>query len=76
MTEAVENKRGIEKISMILNFMIEYTDFHFSTEEKHMTEQDYPGNIDTFLVNWLVNLIKGFDVKFGIFLKTRNPLRE
>jgi hemerythrin-like metal-binding protein len=101
MAEAIERKRGIEKISRTLSFMIEYTDFHFSTEEKHMTEQNYPGkaehqkqhgefksvlnnliedfeeegatqllakSIDTFLVNWLINHIKGSDVAFGRFL--------
>ena len=26
-----------------LEFMTDYTDFHFSSEEKHMTEQNYPG---------------------------------
>jgi hemerythrin-like metal-binding protein len=104
MAEAVDQKRGIEKISKTLNFMIEYTEFHFSTEEKHMTEQDYPGkaehqkqhgefvtvlndlvqdfeeegatqllanSIDTFLVNWLVNHIKGTDVQFGKFLNEK-----
>ena len=35
--------RGIEKIMSTLGFMIEYTDFHFSTEEKHMNELNYPG---------------------------------
>ena len=42
MAEAVEQNRGIEKISKTLNFMIDYTEFHFSTEEKHMAEQGYP----------------------------------
>ena len=42
IAEAVENKRGLEKIMQTLNFMIEYTEFHFSEEEKVMTENDYP----------------------------------
>ena len=42
MAEAIDRKRGIEKISKTLSFMIEYTNFHFSTEEKHMAEQEYP----------------------------------
>jgi hemerythrin len=104
MAEAIDQNRGIEKISMTLSFMIDYTEFHFSTEEKHMTEQNYPGkaehqkqhgefktvlnnliedfeeegatqllanSIDTFLVNWLVNHIKGSDVEFGKFLNTK-----
>jgi hemerythrin len=101
MSEAIEQNRGIEKIMKTLGFMIDYTDFHFSTEEKHMTEQNYPAkavhhdqheefktvlnnliedfeeegatkalatSIDTFLVNWLINHIKGSDVEFGKFL--------
>lgn len=104
MAEAIDQNRGIEKISRTLSFMIEYTEFHFSTEEKHMTEQDYPSkathqkqhgefttvlnnliedfeeegatqllanSIDTFLVNWLVNHIKGSDVEFGKFLNNK-----
>jgi hemerythrin-like metal-binding protein len=104
MAEAIERKRGIEKISRTLSFMIDYTNFHFSTEEKHMTEQEYPAkaehqkqhgefktvlnnliedfeeegatelladSIDTFLVNWLINHIKGSDVAFGKFLNQK-----
>jgi hemerythrin len=38
-------KRGLEqnKIMKTLEFMIDYTDFHFSAEEKVMEENDYPG---------------------------------
>ena len=38
-------KRGLEqnKIMQTLEFMIDYTDFHFSAEEKVMEENDYPG---------------------------------
>lgn len=38
-------KRGVEqnKIMQTLEFMIDYTDFHFSAEEKVMEENDYPG---------------------------------
>jgi len=38
-------RRGLEqnKIMKTLEFMIDYTDFHFSTEEKVMEENDYPG---------------------------------
>lgn len=39
---AVEMKRGLEKIMQTLNFMIEYTEFHFSEEEKVMKDNDYP----------------------------------
>lgn len=37
--------RGLEqnKVLKTLEFMIDYTDFHFSAEEKVMEENDYPG---------------------------------
>jgi hemerythrin len=38
-------RMGMEqnKVIKTLDFMIDYTDFHFSTEEKVMAENDYPG---------------------------------
>ncbi len=42
ISEAVENKRGLEKILQTLDFMIDYTEFHFSAEEKIMKENEYP----------------------------------
>lgn len=42
LSEAVKSTRGLEKILQTLGFMIDYTEFHFSTEEKHMTELGYP----------------------------------
>ncbi|MGY5872345.1 MAG: bacteriohemerythrin [Candidatus Thorarchaeota archaeon] len=42
IAEAVDMKRGLEKIMQTLSFMIEYTEFHFSAEEKVMTDNDYP----------------------------------
>jgi hemerythrin len=38
-------RRGLEqnKIMKTLDFMIDYTDFHFSAEEKVMEENNYPG---------------------------------
>lgn len=38
-------RRGLEqnKVMQTLEFMIDYTDFHFSAEEKVMEENDYPG---------------------------------
>ena len=41
ISEAVENHRGLEKIMQTLDFMIEYTEFHFSAEEKVMKDNDY-----------------------------------
>ena len=42
LSEAVSVTRGLEKILQTLEFMIDYTEFHFGTEEKHMTELGYP----------------------------------
>ena len=42
ISKAIEADRGVEKIGNTLDFMLEYTDFHFSTEEKLMEELDYP----------------------------------
>jgi hemerythrin len=42
LSDAVENVQGAESIVQTLDFLIEYTDFHFGTEEKHMEELNYP----------------------------------
>ena len=43
LTKAVEQHKGPSKIADTLGFLIEYTDFHFSTEEQHMAANDYQG---------------------------------
>ena len=43
LSDAVNSSRGAGQIGKTLGFMIDYTEFHFSTEEKHMTELGYPG---------------------------------
>ncbi len=40
---AIDSSQGEARISEMLNFMIEYTDFHFSAEEAHMAAHAYPG---------------------------------
>ena len=40
---AIENNIGEREISKTLEFLSEYADYHFSTEEKHMAEQGFPG---------------------------------
>ena len=42
LSEAVGSSRGRGQIGKTLGFMIDYTEFHFSTEEKHMTKLGYP----------------------------------
>ncbi|MDF1540146.1 MAG: bacteriohemerythrin [Candidatus Thorarchaeota archaeon] len=43
LNEAVDKHQGIDKILNTLTFLYQYTDVHFSTEEKYMKELDYPG---------------------------------
>ena len=101
LSKAVAQNLGPSKITETLDFLVEYTEFHFTTEERYMAENDYDGlevhkakhdefkvtlanlvedfkeegatntlasSIDTLLVNWLLEHIKGVDVEFGIFL--------
>jgi hemerythrin len=101
LSEAFTKGHEENKIMKTLDFMIDYTDFHFSAEEKVMAEQSYPGlgqqkeqheefkvtlnniledfkeesttkaiatEINVFLHNWLIDHIKGSDIKLGRFL--------
>lgn len=107
LLEAMENNRGEMEITKTLDFMVDYTGFHFSSEEKHMAEQSYPGlddqkklhegfrktlgeivaeyredgptreltdSVNTLLVNWLINHIKGVDMEFAEFLNSKGLL--
>ena len=40
--EAVGAHKGPNEIVRTLDFLSEYTEFHFGTEEKHMKANDYP----------------------------------
>lgn len=42
LNQALKSGQGPAKIASTLNFLIDYTDFHFTEEEKHMTANDYP----------------------------------
>ncbi len=43
LSEAVGGHHGSSEIAGTLDFLVDYTDFHFSTEEKHMKANDYSG---------------------------------
>jgi hemerythrin len=42
VSEAIEMSQGEGSIAKTLDFLIDYTDFHFSSEEKQMAERNYP----------------------------------
>ena len=42
IVRAIETDRGVNEIVKTLNFLLEYTNFHFFTEEELMTEKKYP----------------------------------
>jgi len=42
ISEAIENRQEVDVIIKTLDFMMDYTDFHFSEEEKHMEKTQYP----------------------------------
>ncbi len=108
ISKAVDSHQSPEVTLNTLSFMSDYTDFHFSTEEKHMKEHNYPAmdlhlaqhkefkdmvkhmiedfeeegptpalgkSINTYLLNWLIEHIKGIDSKLGEFLKDK-PITE
>jgi len=41
--EAASLRQGTREILKTLDFLVEYTEHHFSDEEKHMQETNYPG---------------------------------
>ncbi len=42
LNKSLESQQGPAKVAVTLNFLIEYTNFHFTAEEKHMAANDYP----------------------------------
>ena len=64
--EAVASQKNQAQISKTLNFLIDYTEAHFSTEEKYMTDCNYAGLQEhkakhNELRTTLANLIKDFE---------------
>ena len=43
LSDAWKCNKAVGEVMKTLEFMVEYTDFHFETEEKHMAELQYPG---------------------------------
>jgi len=43
LAQAIERHQSVSEIVRVLGFLIEYTNFHFATEEQHMTAHHYPG---------------------------------
>ena len=43
VTEAIESSQGEGTIAKTLDFLLDYTHFHFSEEEKQMIKHNYPG---------------------------------
>jgi hemerythrin len=42
LSQALQSQQGPAKIASTLNFLIDYTNFHFTAEEKHMETNAYP----------------------------------
>jgi hemerythrin len=42
LNQSLESGQGPAKIATTLNFLIDYTNFHFTAEEKHMAANGYP----------------------------------
>ena len=43
LVSAVESRQGPREIARTLGFLVDYTELHFATEQKHMTDTGYPG---------------------------------
>jgi len=64
-SEAVTTQKSKAQISKNLGFLLDYTEMHFSTEEKYMQESNYPGFQEhktkhDALRSTLNNLVKDF----------------
>jgi hemerythrin len=64
--EAIASQQSREQISKTLGFLIDYTEIHFSTEEKYMTANRYASLQEHMakhdeLRSTLTNLVKDFE---------------
>jgi hemerythrin-like metal-binding protein len=106
LSVAIDRDAESSILYQTMNFLIEYTEHHFGTEEKYMIENNYPrsdyhkekhnefkrtlknlaqsfiedgatpeltNQVNIFLVNWLIDHIKGVDQELGIFLHNEKP---
>ncbi len=111
LSVAIEQGAESSILYETMNFLIDYTEHHFGTEEKYMTENNYPGiddhkekhnefkrtlknlgqsllkdgatldltnQVNIFLVNWLIDHIKGVDQELGKYTckKKIQPLNQ
>lgn len=65
LSGAIAANRGVDHVSKTLSFLVDYTDFHFSTEEALMREKAYPGMAEhlkqhTELRQTLADLVRDF----------------
>lgn len=80
--EAMHSGQGKEAMAVILDRLIQYTAFHFKTEENLMKAHRYPQSVShsqehQALVKSVLDLQKGYiDGKTGITLETMNFLKN
>jgi len=66
IVESITSQQNKMQVSRTLGFLIDYTEIHFSTEEKHMAANKYPGLREhkakhDGLRDTLANLVKEFE---------------
>ncbi len=66
LSDAVEQCLGQAEIAKTLDYLVDYTDFHFSTEIQHMMELEYPDlerhrRFHGEFVNTLNGLVEDFE---------------
>jgi hemerythrin len=66
IVESIASQQNKTQVSKTLGFLIDYTEVHFSTEEKHMSANSYPGLQEhkakhDGLRATLANLVKEFE---------------
>jgi len=66
LSNAVEMMQGESEVIKTLEFMIDYTHFHFSSEEEQMAEHNYPGlanqqKLHEEFKNTLKNIVEDFE---------------